>query len=52
MPCLKYSSIYFQYLNELDAHVKIDCVPIGVDHGRSKSPISLVVGWFLTSGVL
>ena len=39
------SSVYFQYLNERAAHVKIDCASLGVDLGRSKSLISLVVGW-------
>ena len=38
------SSVYFQYVNERVAHVKIDLFPLGVDLGRSKSLISLVVG--------
>ena len=42
------SSINFQYVNERAAHVKID----RVDLGYSKFLISLVVGWFLTTGVL
>ena len=45
------SSVYFQSVNERAAHVKIDHVSVGVDLGRSKSLISLVVGWLLTSGV-
>ena len=45
-------SVYFQYVKERAAHVKIDCFPIGVDLGRSKSLTSLVDGWFLTTGVL
>ena len=45
-------SVYFQYLNERATHVKIDMFPVGVDLGRSKSVISLVVGWFLTTKVL
>ena len=43
---------YFQYVNERAAHVKIDHVSIGVNLGHSKSLISLVVGWFSTTGVL
>ena len=39
-------SVCFQYVNEQAAHVKIDCV------SRSKSLISLVVGWLSTTGVL
>ena len=35
------SSVYFQYVNEQAAHVKI---------GLSKSLIALVVGWFSTLG--
>ena len=31
-------SVYFQYVNDRAAHVKIDRVPVGVDLGRSKSP--------------
>ena len=42
------SSVYFQYVNERPAHVKIN----RVDLGRSKSLISLVVGWLSTTGVL
>ena len=34
-------SVYFHYVNERAAHVKID----RVDLGRSKYLISLVVGW-------
>ena len=45
------SFVYFQYVNECAAHVEID-VFLGVDLGRSKSLISLVVGWFSTTGVL
>ena len=37
------SSVYFQYVNEQAAYVKID---------RVSSLISLVVGWFCTTGVL
>ena len=46
--------VYFQYINERAARVKIDRVPVGVDLGRSNSLISLVVGWFSTrsTGVL
>ena len=40
------SSVYFQYVNERAA------IPVGVDLGRSKSLISLVVEWFSTTGVL
>ena len=46
------SSVYFQCVNEGAAHVKIECVPIRVDLGCSKSLISLVIGWLLTTGVL
>ena len=37
------SSVYFQYVNELAAYVKIDRIPVCVDLGHSKSPISLVI---------
>ena len=43
-------SVYFQHVSEHAAHVKIDRV--GVDMGHSKSLISLVVRWLLTTGVL
>ena len=45
------SSVYFEYVNERPAHVKkysVSCV----DLNRSKSLISLAVGWFSTTGVL
>ena len=45
------SSVCFQYVNEQAAHVKIDRVSRGVDLGRSKSLISLAVGWHSTTGV-
>ena len=41
-------SVYLQYVNERAAHVIID----GVDLGRSKSLISLVISWLSTTGVL
>ena len=44
------SSVYFQYVNERAALVKIDLV--GVDLGCSKSQISLVFGWLSINGVL
>ena len=44
------SSVYFQYVNERAALVKIDHVPVGVDLGRSKILISLIFGWFSTTG--
>ena len=40
------SSVYFQYVNERAAHVKLTVFPFGVDLGCSKSFISHVVGWF------
>ena len=46
------SSVYFRYVNERAAHVKIDHVSCRCHLGSSKSPISLVVGWFSTTGVL
>ena len=49
---LEASSVCFQYVNERAAHVRIDRVSVGVDLGRSKSLISLVVGWLSTAGVL
>ena len=39
------SSVYFEYVKNIVFHV-------GVDLDRSKSLISLVVGWFSTTGVL
>ena len=46
-------SVYFRYVNERAAHVKIGIVfPIGVNLGHSKSLISLVFGWLSTTGVL
>ena len=47
-----HSTVYFQYVYELVAHVKIDMFPFGVDLGRYKSLISLIVGQCLTIGVL
>ena len=41
--------VYFQYVNEQAAHVKIDSVSRSVDF---KYLISLVFGWLLTTGVL
>ena len=47
------SSVYVQYVNERAAHVKKNPVfPVGVDLGRSKFLITLVVGWLSTTGVL
>ena len=46
------SSVYFQCVNEHAAHVKIDRVSVGVDPGRSKSLISLVIGSLSTTKVL
>ena len=46
------SSVYFLCVNERAAHVKIDMFPIVVDLGRSKSLISLEIGWLSTPGVL
>ena len=43
-------SVYFNYVNEGAAYVKIDRVSRWC--GLSKSLISLVDGWFLTIGVL
>ena len=37
-------SVYFQYVNERAAHVKIDVLPFVVNLGLSKSLISLGVG--------
>ena len=34
------SPVYFQYVNERAAHVKIDRVSVGVDLGRRKSNFS------------
>ena len=51
MPCLKLFSVYFQYVNEQAAPEKIDRDSVVVDLGRSNSLISLVVGWFSTTGV-
>ena len=45
-------SVYFEYVNEQAAHIKIHSIFLGVDLVRSKSLISLVVGWFSTTGVL
>ena len=42
------SYVYYQYVNE--QIVKIVC-PVVVDLGCGKSLISLVVGWFSTTGV-
>ena len=33
-------SVYFQYVNERAAHVKIEVFPVGVDLSRSKSNFS------------
>ena len=44
-------SVYFQYVNKQAAHVKIDHASVIVNLGRSKSLISLVVGWLTTTGV-
>ena len=46
------SSVYFQYVNEHAAHVKIDRVSGRCRPGRSKSLIALFVVWFSTTGVL
>ena len=44
------SSAYFKNVDEGAAHVKVDRVSVSVDLGRSKSPVSLVNGWFSTTG--
>ena len=41
------SSVYFQYVNEEAAHVKIDRVSSRCRLGHSKSVMSVVVGWIL-----
>ena len=46
------SSVCFQDVNEQAPHVKIDRVSHVVNLGRSKSLISVVVGWLSTTGVL
>ena len=46
------SSVYFQCVNERDAHVKIDRVSRWCRPGYSKSLISLVIGCLSTTGVL
>ena len=46
------SSVYFQYESEPAAHVKINIFSRWCRPGRSKSLISLVVGWLSTTGVL
>ena len=47
------SYVYFQCVNERAAHVKkLTVFPVGADLGHSKSPISLVIGWLSTLGVL
>ena len=43
-------SVYFQYVNERAAHVKIDRVSRRC-HPGSKFLISLFVGWLSTTGV-
>ena len=45
------SSVYFQCVNERAADVKIDHVS-RVDLCRSKSLISVVIGWLSTTRVL
>ena len=44
------SSVYFQYVNEPAAHVKIDQVPVGVDLGCSKFLYLLLSGGFRLLG--
>ena len=44
--------VYFQYVYEQAAHVKIDMLPIGVNLGCSESLICVVFGWLSTTGVL
>ena len=44
------SPVDFLSVNERAAHVKIDVFPVGVDLGRNKSLISLVVGCFRLLG--
>ena len=46
------SSVYFQCVNESAAHVKKTRSRVGVDLGRGKSLILLVVGWLSTTGLL
>ena len=46
------SSVYFQYVNERAAHVKIDRVSRRCRPGRNKSVNSVFVGWVSTTGVL
>ena len=46
------SPVYFQYVNERAVYVKIERVSRRVDLGCSKSLISLIVGWLLTTVVL
>ena len=46
------SSVYFQYVNERATLVKIDHVSHQCRLGCSKSLISLVVRWFLTTEFL
>ena len=52
MLCLKLSSVYFQYVNEQAAYVKIDHDSVGVNLGHSDSLITLVVGWVSNTGFL
>ena len=46
------SSVHFQYVHERAAHVKIDRASRWCRPGRSKSLLSLAVGWLSTTGVL
>ena len=46
------SSVYFQYVNEEAAHVKIDRVSRRCRPGHSKSLMSVVVGWILLLGFM
>ena len=46
MLCFKLSSVYFQYVNERAAHVKMTVIPVGVDQGRINSLISPDVDGF------
>ena len=46
------SSVYFQYVNERAAHIKIDSFYPLVSTWAVVNLISLVVGWLSTTGVL
>ena len=44
--------VFFQYVNERAAHVKIGHDPVDLGLGRSNFLISPIVGWFSTTAVL